>query len=181
MLACDPASPDHNASLAVTIPLFTRSESGSNITKKLKTRLRTRIKGSNYISSNLSDPEAEPVELAVDGGGHGEVYRGLPLGLGLLLLVEVHVEVLVGIDAADLVEARRPNVAAHHQELLGAVARLRTVQLGVHEIHAQLEDRKGNQSSWPRFNRIKMRSWNDFVEILVSQRLILGELDCTVP
>ena len=58
--------------------------------------------------------------------------------LGLLLPVEVDVEVLVGIDAADLVEARRPNVAAHHQKLLGAVARLRPVQLGVHEIHAQL-------------------------------------------
>ena len=60
------------------------------------------------------------------------------VGLCLLLPVEVDVEVLVGVDAADLVEARRPNVAAHHQELLGAVARLRTVQLRVHKVHPQL-------------------------------------------
>ena len=49
---------------------------------------------------------------------------------------------LVGVDAADLVEARRPNVAAHHQELLGAVARLRTVQLRVHKVHPQLRMEK---------------------------------------
>ena len=58
--------------------------------------------------------------------------------LGLLLPVEVDVEVLVGVDAADFVESRRPNVAANHQELLGAVARLRAVQLRVHKVHPQL-------------------------------------------
>ncbi len=53
--------------------------------------------------------------------------------------VEVDVEVLVGVDAADLLEAQRPDRPRHHQVLLHAVALVRAQQLSVHEVNPDLQ------------------------------------------
>ena len=75
---------------------------------------------------------------------------------------------LVGVDAADLVEARRPNVAANDQKLLGAVARLRPVQLRVDEVHAQLEDRSSQV-----FNGIVLQGASHWLNILLVEDLFV--------
>ena len=58
------------------------------------------------------------------------------------------IEVLVGVDAAELVEARGPGGATDQKVLVLAVALLRGQQLSVHEVHPDLTDSRvtGDQS-----------------------------------
>ncbi len=58
----------------------------------------------------------------------------------VLVGVDVDVEVLVGVDAAQAVEAGGPHRARHRHPLLHAVAVARHDHLRVHEVHAQLKD-----------------------------------------
>ena len=75
---------------------------------------------------HLADPQPELVGHAGGDRGDGEVDV-----LEAHALVQVEVEVLVGVDAAQFVKTRIPDRAAHHQILIQAVAPDWRLQLSV--------------------------------------------------
>ena len=82
---------------------------------------------------DLCDPQSKLVRDIGCDGGDGEVHV-----LEAHPLVQVEVEVLVRVDAAQLVEARVPDCSADNQVLVITISPLRRQQLRVHEVDPDL-------------------------------------------
>jgi hypothetical protein len=56
--------------------------------------------------------------------------------------VQMEVEVLIRVDAAQFVQSRGPNVPPHDQKLIRTIALTRSEHFRVHKIHSELRDQE---------------------------------------